>query len=63
MSMQNMQHILDIGCETGLSTLLLAENSSAHITAVDNEPIAIEQLEKQRQHSPWKEQISRYWVP
>ncbi|CSB27398.1 transcriptional regulator [Vibrio cholerae] len=58
MSMQNMQHILDIGCETGLSTLLLAENSSAHITAVDNEPIAIEQLEKQRQHSPWKEQIS-----
>ncbi|HDZ9125812.1 TPA: MerR family transcriptional regulator [Vibrio cholerae] len=58
MSMQSMQHILDIGCGTGLSTLLLAENSSAHITAVDNEPIAIEQLEKQRQHSPWKEQIS-----
>lgn len=35
LSMEQPLEILDIGCGTGASTLCLAENTSAHITAVD----------------------------
>ncbi|MCG6348446.1 methyltransferase domain-containing protein [Vibrio fluvialis] len=58
MAPQTMADILDIGCGTGTSTLLLADNSSAHITAVDNEPIAIEQLNKKIQNAQLHERIS-----
>ncbi|UPQ90273.1 MerR family transcriptional regulator [Vibrio sinaloensis] len=42
----NTQTLLEIGCGKGTSTTLLAENTQAQITAVDNEPSAIEQLEQ-----------------
>ncbi|MGC9404533.1 MerR family transcriptional regulator [Vibrio genomosp. F10 str. 9ZC157] len=58
MSPQTMTDILDIGCGTGTSTLLLADNSNAHITAVDNEPVAIEQLDKKIQNAQLHERIS-----
>ncbi len=58
MSPQTMTDILDIGCGAGTSTLLLADNSTAHITAVDNEPIAIEQLNKKIQNAQLHERIS-----
>ena len=36
--------IIDIGCGKGVSTITLAEHSQAQITAVDNEPNALELL-------------------
>ena len=46
------QAILEIGSGKGLSTLLLSELSSGNITAVDNEPMAINQLsEKVKAHN------------
>jgi len=38
------KNILDIGCGKGMSTLLLAKNSSAKITALDNEQSALDYL-------------------
>ncbi|WP_407333370.1 MerR family transcriptional regulator [Enterovibrio sp. 27052020O] len=51
-------HILEIGSGKGTSTLLLAEHCDAHITAVDNEPIAIEQLKQKLAETPLGEQVS-----
>ena len=58
MSAQTMSHILEVGCGTGISTLLLADNSHAQITAVDNEPTAIEQLTKRVQNAQLGQRIS-----
>ncbi|WP_394174431.1 class I SAM-dependent methyltransferase [Thalassotalea litorea] len=38
------QHILEIGCGKGLTTLALAKASHSQITAVDNEPDALQSL-------------------
>ncbi len=43
---QNTQTLLEIGCGKGTSTTLLAEQTDAKITAVDNEPSAIERLQQ-----------------
>ena len=40
------EQILDIGCGKGLATLALANNSSAKITALDNEQSALDRLEQ-----------------
>lgn len=47
---KNIKKLLEIGCAKGTSTILLAENTQAEITAIDNEPSAIEQLQ-QKIHS------------
>lgn len=38
------QKILELGCGKGVATTVLAAHSTAHITAVDNEPQALEHL-------------------
>ncbi|TVQ72841.1 MAG: class I SAM-dependent methyltransferase [Oceanospirillales bacterium] len=38
------QNIIDIGCGKGFSTSLLAQHTTAHITAVDNEQNALDEL-------------------
>lgn len=55
---ESMTDILEIGCGTGPSTLLLAQNSKAHIIAVDNEPTAIEQLNERVKNAQLNERIS-----
>ncbi|GMQ48342.1 MerR family transcriptional regulator [Vibrio sp. 10N] len=40
------QQLLEIGCGKGLATKVLAENSTAHITAIDNEQLALDRLTK-----------------
>jgi DNA-binding transcriptional MerR regulator/trans-aconitate methyltransferase len=42
---QATKHILEIGCGKGTSTVLLAQETNAMVTAVDNEPLAIGSLE------------------
>ncbi|MBY3790688.1 MerR family transcriptional regulator [Photobacterium carnosum] len=55
---QQMCRILEIGSGKGGSTLLLANNTDAHITAVDNEPVAIEQLNQKIKDSQLIDRIS-----
>ncbi|NOH71887.1 MerR family transcriptional regulator [Vibrio pectenicida] len=57
-SPESISQILEVGCGKGLSTILLAENSTAHITAVDNEPMAIEHLHQRVQSLKFEERIS-----
>ncbi|MBU2898065.1 MerR family transcriptional regulator [Vibrio hepatarius] len=57
-SPESMSQILEVGFGKGLSTILLAENSTAHITAVDNEPMAIEHLHQRVQSLKFEERIS-----
>lgn len=58
MSTETVDHILEIGCGKGTSTLLLADKTDAHITAVDNEPTAIERLTSKVQKADMNERIS-----
>ncbi|MGV2986582.1 MerR family transcriptional regulator [Vibrio sp. E150_011] len=51
-------NILEIGCGKGLSTTILAENSTAKITAVDNEPAALSRLELRLQSTPFSSRIT-----
>lgn len=39
--------VLDVGCGTGLQTRVLARNSPAHFTAIDNHPPFIDELTRQ----------------
>lgn len=57
-SPESISQVLEIGFGKGLSTILLAENSRAHITAVDNEPMAIEHLYQRIQSLNLAERIS-----
>ena len=47
---QSPTKILEIGCGKGLATKILAENSGAHITALDNEESALERLRERFQN-------------
>ncbi|MEC6907719.1 MerR family transcriptional regulator [Photobacterium piscicola] len=55
---QQIRRILEIGSGKGGSTVLLANNTKAHITAVDNEPVAIEQLHQKIKDSQLDDRIS-----
>ncbi|CAM3826147.1 MerR family transcriptional regulator [Vibrio aquimaris] len=57
-SPESISQVLEIGFGKGLSTILLAENSTAHITAVDNEPMAIEHLHQRIQSLNLAQRIS-----
>lgn len=52
------QQILDIGCGTGLLSLMAAQRfADAHITAIDIAKDAIESAQTNVAHSPWSERI------
>ncbi|MCW8347198.1 MerR family transcriptional regulator [Vibrio sp. ZSDZ65] len=50
--------ILEIGCGKGLATTILATHSGAEITAVDNEPSALEQLTQRLETSALSSQVT-----
>src|SRR5690554_5393184 len=49
--------ILDVGCGTGLLSLMLAQKSNARITAVEIEQNAFEEAKLNISISPWSNQI------
>ncbi|CAG9296222.1 tRNA1(Val) (adenine(37)-N6)-methyltransferase [Celerinatantimonas diazotrophica] len=53
------QHILDVGCGSGLISLMLAQRSAPEIkiTALDIDPDACEQTRLNVMHSPWPNRI------
>ncbi|WP_347839656.1 methyltransferase [uncultured Draconibacterium sp.] len=53
----NCRLVLDVGTGTGLIALMLAQQSSAKIMAIDVEGNAVIQAQQNVQASPWAEQI------
>ncbi|MEX2380482.1 MAG: methyltransferase [Vicingaceae bacterium] len=54
---ENAQSILDVGCGTGLLSLMLAQKSAAKITALEIDPKAIKEAVYNVSLSPWSKQI------
>ena len=51
------RRILDIGCGTGLISIMAAQRSDAHITGVEIDSTAALQARKNADNSPWSERI------
>jgi len=56
----NAKHILDIGTGSGLLSLMLAQRTNAEIDAVEIEPQAYSQAQKNFQNSPFASQIQPF---
>lgn len=51
------ENILDIGCGCGIISLMVAQNSKAHILGIDIDAASINESKENAYLSPWKERI------
>lgn len=54
------KYILDVGCGSGLISLMMAQRSQAMITALDIDPSAVQQTLENIQRSPWSKRIQAF---
>ena len=54
----NAATILDVGCGTGLLSLMMAQRSSATITGIDIDEDACREAKMNSGHSPWPDRIN-----
>lgn len=53
----NVKHALDVGCGSGLITLMIAQRSDAYITAIDIDEQSVIQTRENITESPWQNRI------
>ncbi len=59
----NSGKILDVGCGTGLLSLMMAQRSSAMITGIDIDEGACREAKMNSEQSPWAERINILHMP
>lgn len=55
---ENIKSVLDIGCGTGLISLMIAQRCNAVITGVEIDNLAADECKYNFDNSPWKDQLS-----
>jgi tRNA1Val (adenine37-N6)-methyltransferase len=54
---ENAERILDIGCGTGVISLMLAQRHESFVKGIDINPIVIEQAQENYSNSPWASRL------
>ncbi|MBE2247194.1 MAG: methyltransferase [Candidatus Competibacteraceae bacterium] len=54
---QSDKPIVDIGCGTGILTLMMAQRTQSALTAIDCDPLSLKDAAYNFEHSPWNHRI------
>lgn len=57
---ENAENILDIGCGSGVISLMLAQRTNAKIEAIDIDEDSVKQARENFKNSPWADQLEAF---